>query len=106
MTSFARRAIRRGEEFRSPLDFVLGGAGGRPDSDFRGGVRERMGTPAAASVISLRAVGCWREAGSASCGQRLPGDTRAKASVPLQAVYDGGSVRLELEWQTSLMCAY
>jgi curved DNA-binding protein len=34
--------------------------------------------------------------GAGARGPRPPSDTRAKVSVPLQAVYDGGSVRLGL----------
>lgn len=90
------QGYRPGEEFRPPPDFGRGGVGGGPGFDFE----EVFGSDGAGSggfsdffegLFGRRA-----HPGAGARGPRPPGDTRAKVSVPLQAVYDGGSVRLGL----------
>ena len=90
------QGYRPGEEFRPPPDFGRGGVGGDPGFDFE----EVFGSDGAGSggfsdffegLFGRRA-----HPGAGARGPRPPGDTRAKVSVPLQAVYDGGSVRLGL----------
>lgn len=91
------QGYRPGEEFRPPPDFGRGGGvGGGPGFDFE----EVFGSDGTGSggfsdffegLFGRRA-----HPGAGARGPRPPGDTRAKVSVPLQAVYDGGSVRLGL----------
>jgi curved DNA-binding protein len=88
------RGYRPGEEFRPPPDFGRGGAGG-PGFDFE----EVFGSDGSSGGFSDFFEGLFgRRAhpGAGARGPRAPSDTRAKVSVPLQAVYDGGSVRLGL----------
>jgi curved DNA-binding protein len=90
------QGYRPGEEFRPPPDFGRGGAGGGPGFDFEE-VFGSDGTPGGGFSDFFEGLfGRRAQAGSASRGQRPPGDTRAKVSVPLQAVHDGGSVRLDI----------
>ena len=90
------RGYRPGEEFRPPPDFgrsgpgaqefdfeeIFGGAGGGGGgfSDFFEGLFGRRGR---AEAPSQR-------------GPQGPRDSRAKLAVPLQAVHDGGSVRVNV----------
>ena len=90
------RGYRPGEEFRPPPDFgrggpgaqefdfeeIFGGAGGGSGgfSDFFEGLFGRRGR---AEAPSQR-------------GPQGPRDSRAKLAVPLQAVHDGGSVRVNV----------
>ena len=90
------RGYRPGEEFRLPPDFgrggpgaqefdfeeIFGGAGGGSGgfSDFFEGLFGRRGR---AEAPSQR-------------GPQGPRDSRAKLAVPLQAVHDGGSVRVNV----------
>ena len=90
------RGYRPGEEFRPPPDFgrggpgaqefdfeeIFGGAGGGSGgcSDFCEG---RFGRRGRAEAPSQR-------------GPQGPRDSRAKLAVPLQAVHDGGSVRVNV----------
>jgi curved DNA-binding protein len=88
------QGYRPGEEFRPPPDFGRGGAGG-PGFDFE----EVFGSDGSSGGFSDFFEGLFgRRAhpGASARGPRPPSDTRAKVSVPLQAVYDGGSVRLGL----------
>lgn len=90
------QGYRPGEEFRPPPDFGRGGAGGGPGFDFE----EVFGSDGAGgggfSDFFEGLFGRRAHPGTGARGPRPPGDTRAKVSVPLQAVYDGGSVRLGL----------
>ena len=91
------QGYRPGEEFRPPPDFGRGGAGG-PGFDFE----EVFGSDGASgggfSDFFEGLFGRRAQAGPqpGARGPRPPGDTRAKVAVPLQAVYEGGSVRLGL----------
>jgi curved DNA-binding protein len=89
------QGYRPGEEFRPPPDFGRDGVGGGPGFDFE----EVFGSNGASGGFSDFFEGLFgRRAhpGTAPRGPRPAGDTRAKVSVPLRAVYDGGSVRLGL----------
>lgn len=89
------QGYRPGEEFRPPPDFGRGGAGG-PGFDFE----EVFGSDGSSGGFSDFFEGLFgRRAhpGAGARGPRPPSDTRAKVSVPLQAVYDGGKVRLGLD---------
>ncbi|MEO8365216.1 MAG: DnaJ C-terminal domain-containing protein [Pseudoxanthomonas sp.] len=90
------QGYRPGEEFRPPPDFGRGGAGGNPGFDFE----EVFGSDGTAgggfSDFFEGLFGRRAQAGGAQRGPRPPGDTRAKVSVPLQAIYEGGNVRLGL----------
>lgn len=88
------QGYRPGEEFRPPPDFGRGGAGG-PAFDFE----EVFGSDGSSGGFSDFFEGLFGRRphpGASARGPRPPSDTRAKVSVPLQAVYDGGSVRLGL----------
>ncbi len=95
------QGYRPGEEFRPPPDFGRGGGPGAGQgydfeevfgrdpanggfSDFFEGLFGRRGHPGAGGP------------GMGPRGPQQPRDTRAKVSVPLNAVYDGGQVRLGL----------
>ncbi len=94
------QGYRPGEEFRPPPDFGRGGAGGQNFdfeevfgrdgaggggfSDFFEGLFGRRAQPQAGPGVGAR-------------GPRPRGDSRAKVSVPLQAVYDGDKVRLSVD---------
>jgi len=91
------RGYRPGEEFRPPPDFGRSGTGGGPGFDFE----EVFGSDGTGGggfsdffegLFGRRAYA----GGAGPRGPRPPGDTRAKVSVPLQAIYDGGNVRLGL----------
>lgn len=90
------QGYRPGEEFRPPPDFGRGGVGGGPGFDFE----EVFGSDGAGgggfSDFFEGLFGRRAHPGAGARGPRPPGDTRAKVSVPLQAIYDGGSVRLGL----------
>lgn len=89
------QGYRPGEEFRPPPDFGRGGPGG-PGFDFE----EVFGSDGSSGGFSDFFEGLFgRRAhpGAGARGPRPPSDTRAKVSVPLQAVYDGGKVRLGLD---------
>lgn len=90
------QGYRPGEEFRPPPDFGRGGVGGGPGFDFE----EVFGSDGAAgggfSDFFEGLFGRRAHPGAGARGPRPPGDTRAKVSVPLQAIHDGGSVRLGL----------
>ena len=88
------QGYRPGEEFRPPPDFGRGGAGG-PGFDFEE-VFGNDGTGGGFSDFFEGLFGRRAHPGASTRGPRTPSDTRAKVSVPLQAVYDGGSVRLGL----------
>ena len=89
------QGYRPGEEFRPPPDFGRGGAGGGPSFDFEE-VFGNDGTGGGFSDFFEGLFGRRAHPGAGARGQRPLSDTRAKVSVPLQAVYDGGSVRLGL----------
>ena len=90
------RGYRPGEEFRPPPDFGRSGTGGGPGFDFE----EVFGSDGTGgggfSDFFEGLFGRRAYAGGGPRGPRPPGDTRAKVSVPLQAIYDGGNVRLGL----------
>ncbi len=91
------QGYRPGEEFRPPPDFGRGGAGGGQGFDFE----EVFGSDGANGGFSDFFEGLFgRRAhpggGGAARGPQPRRDSRAKVSVPLQAVYDGGNVRLAL----------
>ena len=88
------QGYRPGEEFRPPPDFGRGGAGG-PSFDFEE-VFGNDGTGGGFSDFFEGLFGRRAHPGTGARGQCPLSDTRAKVSVPLQAVYDGGSVRLGL----------
>ena len=90
------QGYRPGEEFRPPPDFGRGGAGGGPGFDFEE-VFGSDGTPGGGFSDFFEGLfGRRAQAGAATRGPRPPGDTRAKVSVPLQAIHDGGNVRLDI----------
>ena len=90
------RGYRPGEEFRPPPDFGQGGYGGQ-DFDFdevfgcTGG-----GQGGGFSDFFEGLFGRRRDGGGGARGPQVPRDTRAKLAVPLQAVYDGDSVRVNV----------
>lgn len=88
------QGYRPGEEFRPPPDFGRGGMGGSQGFDFE----EVFGNDGSGGGFSDFFEGLFgRRAHAGGAAPRSPrprGDTRAKLSVPLQAVYDGGKVRL------------
>lgn len=90
------QGYRPGEEFRPPPDFGRGGVGGTPGFDFE----EVFGSDGSAgggfSDFFEGLFGRRAQAGPAPRGPRPSGDTRAKVSVPLQAIHDGGNVRLDI----------
>lgn len=91
------QGYRSGEEFRPPPDFGRGGASGGQGFDFE----EVFGNDGSGGGFSDFFEGLFgRRAQASGAGPRAApqprGDTRAKVSVPLQAVHDGGKVRLGL----------
>jgi len=90
------QGYRPGEEFRPPPDFGRGGGGQGYDYE------EVFGRDGANGGFSDFFEGLFgqraQRAGGASAprGPQPRGDSRAKVSVPLQAVFDGGQVRLGL----------
>jgi curved DNA-binding protein len=90
------QGYRPGEEFRPPPDFGRGGAGGGQGFDFEE-VFGSDGTPGGGFSDFFEGLfGRRAQAGATPRGPRPPGDTRAKVSVPLQAIHDGGNVRLDI----------
>lgn len=97
------QGYRPGEEFRPPPDFGRGGAGGGQGFDFEevfgsGGAGNGGFSDFFEGLFGQRA----RQAGGAqSRGPQQrpagPRDTRAKFAVPLQAVHDGGSLRITVK---------
>ncbi len=86
------RGYRPGEEFRPPPDFG-GGFGNAQGFDFEEVFGSAGGSGGGFSDFFENLFGR-RSQGGARAQPR--GDTRAKFAVPLQAVYDGGSVRVTL----------
>ena len=82
------QGYRSGEEFRPPPDFGRGGMGGNQGFDFE----EVFGSDASGGGFSDFFEGLFGRRAQAQGRPR--GDTQAKVSVPLQAVYDGDKVRL------------
>lgn len=90
------QGYRPGEEFRPPPDFGRGGYGGGQGYEYEE-VFGRDGSNGGFSdffegMFGRRAQGT----GGPARGPQPRGDTRARVSVPLQAVFDGGQVRLGL----------
>ena len=90
------RGYRPGEEFRPPPDFGRGGPGSQ-DFDYEeifGGAGGGTGgfSDFFEGLFGRRA----RAEQAQSRGPQPMRDSRAKLSVPLQAVYDGGSVRVNV----------
>lgn len=92
------RGYRPGEEFRPPPDFGQGGYGGGQGFDFE----EVFGSTGAGGggfsdffegLFGRRARG---DGGAQARGPQPPRDSRAKLAVPLQAIHDGGSVRVNV----------
>ncbi len=92
------RGYRPGEEFRPPPDFRSGsghgGFGNGRDFDFEEVFGNAGGSGGGFSDFFENLFG--RRAQAGPRGPQPRGDTRAKFAVPLQAVYDGGSVRIDL----------
>ncbi|KAF1710545.1 cytochrome C biogenesis protein [Pseudoxanthomonas kalamensis DSM 18571] len=92
------QGYRPGEEFRPPPDFGAGGYGGAQGFDFdeifgnAGGAGGGGFSDFFEGLFGRRA----RAGGGAAGGPQPRGDTRAKFAVPLQAVYDGSSVRINV----------
>ncbi len=91
------RGYRPGEEFRPPPDFGRGGPGA-PDFDFEeifGGAGGGGGgfSDFFEGLFGRRGRG---PDAAQPRGPQPPRDTRAKLAVPLQAVHDGGSVRVNV----------
>lgn len=92
------QGYRPGEEFRPPPDFGRGGQGFDFEEVFGGGGAGGGGfSDFFEGLFGQRA----RQAGGAqSRGPQRPAgprDTRAKFAVPLQAVHDGGSLRITVK---------
>ncbi|CAN7374294.1 DnaJ domain-containing protein [Pseudoxanthomonas sp. LjRoot143] len=90
------RGYRPGEEFRPPPDFGRGGPGGQ-DFDYEeifGGAGGGSGgfSDFFEGLFGRRA----RAEQAAPRGPQPSRDSRAKLAVPLQAVHDGGSVRVNV----------
>lgn len=92
------RGYRPGEEFRPPPDFRSGpghgGFGNGQDFDFEEVFGNAGGSGGGFSDFFENLFG--RRAQPGPRGPQSRGDTRAKFAVPLQAVYDGSSVRVAL----------
>ncbi|MBP3985179.1 DnaJ domain-containing protein [Pseudoxanthomonas helianthi] len=88
------QGYRPGEEFRPPPNFGHGGFGNGQDFDFEEIFGNTGGSGGGFSDFFENLFG--RRAQSGARGPQPRGDTRAKFAVPLQAVYDGGSVRIDL----------
>ena len=91
---------RPGDEVRPPPGGFRGGPGGQPDFDFdeifAGG---GAGGGFSDSFESLFGRGRGN-AGAGPRGAQPAGDTRAKLAVPLESVYNGGSVRISVGGRT------
>lgn len=90
------RGYRPGEEFRPPPDFGRGGTGAQ-DFDFE---EILGGAGGGGGGFSDFFEGLFGRRGRAEPpgprGPQGPRDSRAKLAVPLQAVHDGGSVRVNV----------
>ncbi|MET0288379.1 MAG: DnaJ C-terminal domain-containing protein [Pseudoxanthomonas sp.] len=96
------RGYRPGEEFRPPPDFGGGGHGGGQPFNFEEVFGNAGGGGGADSGFSdfFENLFGRRTRGPAGPGVGAApprGDTRAKFSVPLKAVYEGGSVRIQVD---------
>ncbi len=90
------RGYRPGEEFRPPPDFGRGGPGSQ-DFDFEEIFGGAGGGGAGFSDFFEGLFGRRGRAEQATGrGPQGPRDSRAKLAVPLQAVHDGGSVRVNV----------
>ena len=90
------RGYRPGEEFRPPPDFGQGGYGGQ-QFDFDEVFGSTGGNTGGFSDFFEGLFGRrGRADGGASRGPTATRDSRAKLAVPLQAVYDGDSVRVNV----------
>lgn len=92
------RGYRPGEEFRPPPDFGRGGPGAQ-DFDFEEIFGGTGGGSGGFSDFFEGLFGRRARAEQAQGGPRGPQpsrDSRAKLAVPLQAVHDGGSVRVNV----------
>lgn len=90
------RGYRPGEEFRPPPDFGRGGPGAQ-EFDFE---EIFSGAGGGSGGFSDFFEGLFGRRGRAEApsqrGPQGPRDSRAKLAVPLQAVHDGGSVRVNV----------
>lgn len=90
------RGYRPGEEFRPPPDFGQGGYGGQ-QFDFDEVFGSTGGNTGGFSDFFEGLFGRrGRADGGASRGPTATRDSRAKLAVPLQAVYDGDNVRVNV----------
>lgn len=90
------RGYRPGEEFRPPPDFGQGGYGGQ-QFDFDEVFGSTGGSGGGFSDFFEGLFGRrGRADGGASRGPTATRDSRAKLAVPLQAVYEGDSVRVNV----------
>lgn len=90
------QGYRPGEEFRPPPDFGRGGYGGQ-GFDFEEVFGNAGGGSAGFSDFFEGLFGRrGRNDGAQSRGPQVPRDSRAKLAVPLQAVHDGDSVRVNV----------
>ena len=89
------QGYRPGEEFRPPPDFGRGGPGAQ-GYDFEEVFGNDGSGGAGFSDFFEGLFGRRAQGAPGPRGPRPAGDTRAKVSVPLQAVHDGGHVRLGL----------
>lgn len=83
------QGYRPGEEFRPPPHFGGGGQGFNFDEVFGGGAGAGGFSDFFESLFA-------RQQGGGRHGAAPGGDTRAKLAVPLEAVYNGDSVRIDL----------
>lgn len=92
------RGYRPGEEFRPPPDFGRGGPGSQ-DFDFEeifGGAGGGGGGAGFSDFFEGLFGRRGRAEQATPRGPQGPRDSRAKLAVPLQAVHDGGSVRVNV----------
>jgi curved DNA-binding protein len=95
------RGYRPGEEFRPPPDFRGGGHSGGQPFNFEEVFGNAGGADSGFSdffenLFGRRSRGAGGPGGP-GVGATPRGDTRAKFSVPLKAVYEGGSVRIQVD---------
>ena len=90
---------RPGDEVRPPPGGFRGGPGGQPDFDFD---EIFAGGGAGGGFSDFFESLFARGRGNAGAGPRAQpaGDTRAKLAVPLESVYNGGSVRISVGGRT------
>ncbi len=90
---------RPGDEVRPPPGGFRGGPGGQPDFDFD---EIFAGGGAGGGFSDFFESLFGRGRGNAGAGPRAQpaGDTRAKLAVPLESVYNGGSVRISVGGRT------